>query len=223
MLSPNLFHAFAGSLCLLSVLVSCTTTDSENQQLPAPTPPPATSVRPDSPVDAQVVEDPSGGKTLWLVDGESNQPVQLLIGDQSQEIVPHFSPDKQWLLVEELMFSNIQTVRLFHRSAEGSFLQVPNEQITGPLWEEFQNDHPIELTDLVRTAVRMIGWSEDSLLITLGLMAERADHSRIEELYQIDLAILFPDPTPPVVEEPEPAPAPVKKKRWFPSQAPVPM
>ncbi len=193
------FTALAGSVWALGLL-SCTVplepevAEAEPELPQSPevgtvpvTAPPGEPIEPVAqvPFSAAVEVESGDPMTLWLINADTGERVQSLLKKSAQRFTPEFSPDKEWLVVSEVAFSDLQTLHLFKQSAPNRYTRIQREDFIGRLWDEFTAElqHSGVIT---RYVTSFKGWKEDSVALQLAVLPKNG--SWIQKDYEVDLA-----------------------------------
>ncbi|MEM7015108.1 MAG: hypothetical protein AAF585_26915, partial [Verrucomicrobiota bacterium] len=132
------------------------------------------------------IESNEGTVTLWLIDAPSKQRVQRLMEKASQSLSAQFSEDKQWMVVSDLAFSDLQTVHLFKRSGATSYEKIDRDAFTGVIWDQFAANK-IEASQMViKYRTTFTSWGDNAINLKLAALPRGADW--IEADYTVDLA-----------------------------------
>ena len=129
-----------------------------------------------------------GEVTLWLVDEATGDRVQRLLSKDSQEMEAEFSEDKEWILVSDRAFSDLQTVHLFKRSGSASYCKIDRDAFTGMLWDQFAREKIKPEFTITRYATSLAGWDNDALKLKLAALPLGGNW--IEAEYTVELGSL---------------------------------
>ena len=93
----------------------------------------------------------------------SGQRLCLLADDAlAYEVYP--SPDGRTLAVETLLMSNLQTLRLYRKGANGCYERIePSPTVT--LWSEAAKSAGVTIEEIEHPRVRFLRWKSDSTLV----------------------------------------------------------
>jgi len=123
--------------------------------------------------------------TVWLTDEATGTRVQQLMKKDSQDMTAQISADKQWIVVSDVAFTDLQTLHLFKRTGIQQYTKVEREKFTGGLWDEFTRElsHPGVFT---KYSTSLKEWKDDSLVLELGVMPKSGEWIRRD--YVVELA-----------------------------------
>lgn len=132
------------------------------------------------------IESNEGAVTLWLVDAPSKQRVQRLMEKASQSMSAQFSPDKKWMVVSDVAFSDLQTVHLFKRTGATSYQKIDRDAFTGVIWDQFAADKIEAAQMVIKYRTTFTSWGDNAINLKLAALPRGADW--IEADYTVDLA-----------------------------------
>lgn len=101
-------------------------------------------------------------REVWLAPtGQSSDRVLLLTHGRSVEVL--FSPDQQWLIVNNFPSSTDAAPYLFQRGHDLHYKAVENANISEKTWDLVGKQYPIVLTrDFGHRYVQVLRWANDS-------------------------------------------------------------
>lgn len=127
-------------------------------------------------------------KEVWLVDKDTGEKLESLIEGPSLAYTAKFSPSKAWLVIEDEMFEDLVTVRLFHHEAVGGFRRVPDEFFIVPAWRDFLEEKGEKGKIPVASSSTLHRWEEARGALVLRKRATLEDGTILSGLVRVDLS-----------------------------------
>jgi hypothetical protein len=132
-----------------------------------PTPPPTTSSPSGRVFVEHVIRDWESPRHLWLHDaGGVLEPV--LLAEYPRSAVVVFSPDEQWIALNDYAGSNVAYVRLFKRFSGLRFQEQESADVNGACWGLLHRLHRTPSAwDLAHVYTEALRWAPDSAAVLL--------------------------------------------------------
>ena len=108
-----------------------------------------------------------------------------LLAEDGQDYDTTISADGRWLVVDVVLFSNLQITRLLERNMTGNYTQVRN--LSQEAWQLVCKQLAIDIDDLINPRTRFVSWSNDDKSVTLEASAYTSDDEDIFETVTITL------------------------------------
>lgn len=127
-------------------------------------------------------------KEVWVVDKDTGEKLESLIEGPSLGYTVKFSPSMAWLVIEDEMFENLVTVRLFHHEAVGGFRRVPDEFFILAAWRGFLEQKGVPGEIPVASSSTLHRWEEARDALVLRKRATLSDGTTLSGLVRVDLS-----------------------------------
>ncbi len=108
-----------------------------------------------------------------------------LLAEDGQDYDTAISANGRWIVVDVVLFSNLQITRLLERNMTGKYTQVRN--LSREAWQSVCTRLAINIEDLINPRTRFISWSDAGRNVTLEASGYTADDDDILETVTITL------------------------------------
>lgn len=110
----------------------------------------------------------TGLRKVWLIEkNEEKHRVLLFEHERNADVL--FSPDENWIAINDQWGSNGSDVRLFARNGPLAYLPVKGKLVSELAWDFFRRANKIEETGLDHAYAYAVEWSADSQSILIKL------------------------------------------------------
>lgn len=109
-----------------------------------------------------------------------------MLAEDGQDYDTAVSADGRWLVIDVVMFSDLQITRLLERTKSGSY--ELNHNLSRQAWQSLGNRRAIDIENLSNPRTRFVGWSADGKSVTVEASANSAEGDDILETLTINIS-----------------------------------
>jgi hypothetical protein len=114
-------------------------------------------------------QDVMATRQIWLV-SKSNPKIRYLLYKHGRSADVLFSPDQNWLVINDFLGSNVSTVLLYKKKDELQYAEVKDAAIDGKAISLFARDNKLrEPLRFAHSYVKVVRWADDSKAFLLIL------------------------------------------------------
>jgi len=124
------------------------------------------------------------GNQIWLSTGENKQKKQILLYEFNRDAEVIFSPDEEWLIINDHTGSNIFEVLLFKKHKGIHYREVKEAVVTGKAWTLFATSNALpKKINLFHSYIEGVRWSADSKAFLLVLWGHTDENHYLDDWF----------------------------------------